>query len=379
VTALTVPRGLDGVAVDETRICLADKAADRLHYRGYAIEELAAHASYEEVACLVIGGELPDAARLAAYRERLRRARSLPSVLAAALEHVPGDSHPMEVLRTGCSLLGNLEPESKGNPLEAVGARLAASLPSMLLYWHHFHASGTRIDTDTGEPDVAGHILRLLHGRAPSASARRAIEVSLIVYAEHDFNASTFAARVAASTLTDVHSAFVAGICALRGALHGSANAAVLRFLERFDTPEQAEAGALEMLGEKKRIPGFGQRAYARADPRNAIGRDWARRLAAESGSRGLFDIAERVESVLMRERAMFANIDYYTALIYRDCGLPVALFPPMFLIARVCGLIAHIAEQRANNRIIHPSSTYAGPAPRPFVALEARAMTAGT
>lgn len=373
MTAITVPRGLDGVAVDETRISLPDKQTDRLYYRGYAIEELAAHASYEEVAYLVELGELPDAVQLAAFRESLQRSRALPPGLAAVLERVPKDAHPMDVLRTGCSMLGNLEPETKDNPLQAVGVRLAASLPSMLLYWYHFHESGRSIETDTGEPDLAAHILHLLHGRTPSELARRAIEVSLIVYAEHDFNASTFAARVAASTLTDAHSAFVAAIGTLRGALHGSANAGVLRFLERFDTPEQAEAAALEMLTQKKRIPGFGQRAYSKADPRNAVNREWARTLAADAGNRKLLEIAERIESVLMRERGMFANIDYYTALIYRDCGLPIALFPPMFLLARVCGLVAHIAEQRANNRLIHPSSCYVGPAPRTFVPLGLR------
>ena len=370
---LSVPRGLDGVIVDETRISYPDKQTDRLHYRGYAIEDLAAQANYEEVAYLVIRGELPDAPQLEAYRDSLRRARRLPPALASVLELVPKNVHPMDVLRTGCSMLGNLEPEPKDNGLDEVGIRLSACLPSMLFYWHHFHASGKRIDTDTGEAGLAGHILHLLQGRAPSDLARRAMEANLIVYAEHDFNASTFAARVATSTLTDAHSAFVAAIGTLRGALHGSANAAVLRFLEKLGSPDTAEATVLEMLAQKKRVPGFGQRAYSKSDPRNAINREWARKLAAEGGSGKLFEIAERVENTLQRERGMFANLDYYTALIYRDCGLPVALFPPMFLLARVCGLVAHIAEQRANNRIIHPSSRYTGPAPRSFVPLPAR------
>jgi 2-methylcitrate synthase len=321
------------------------------------------------LACLVVDGELPDAARLADLRSAMRQARAVPRELATVLELVPKDTHPMDVLRTGCSMLGNLEPETKERGLEAVGIRLSACLPSMLFYWHHFHASGRRIETGSDEPDLTGHILRLLHGRAPSALARRAFEVSLIVYAEHDFNASTFAARVAASTLTDAHSAFVAAIGTLRGALHGSANAAVLRFLERFGSPDEAESTVREMLVQKKRVPGFGQRAYSKSDPRNAIMREWALRLADESGSRKLCEIAERVEQVLMRERGMFANLDYYTALVYRDCGLPVALFPPMFLLARVCGLVAHIAEQRANNRIIHPSSRYVGAAARAYPA----------
>jgi 2-methylcitrate synthase len=369
----TVPRGLEGVVVDETRICLPDKQADRLYYRGYAIEELAAHASYEEAAWLVTRGELPDAAELETYRDGLRPARRLPGALATVLELVPKGTPPMDVLRTGCSMLGNLEPESKENGLEAVGARLSACLPSMLFYWHHFHASGKRIETETGEPGLAGHILHLLHGGPAADLQRRAFEVSLIGYAEHDFNASTFAARVAASTLADAHSAFVAAIGTLRGALHGSANAAVLRFLERYESPEQAEAAVLGMIAQKQRVPGFGQRAYSRSDPRNAINREWARKLAADAAGRRLLDVAERVESVLLRERGMFANLDYYSALIYRGCGLPTGLFPPMFLLARACGLIAHIAEQRANNRLIHPSSRYVGPAPRPYVPLAQR------
>jgi len=377
MTTLSVPRGLDGVVVDDTAVCLADKQTDRLYYRGYAIEDLAAQASYEEVFYLVTAGELPDEKQLTAQRTKLQQARALPAALAEVLERIPKDCHPMDVLRTGCSMLGNLEPETKDNDLAAIGVRLSASLPSMLFYWHHFHASGKRIDTDTGESGLAAHILHLLHGRPPSELDRRAMEANLVVYAEHDFNASTFAARVASSTLTDAHSAFVAAIGTLRGALHGSANAAVLRFLEKLDSPDTAEATVLEMLAQKKRVPGFGQRAYSKSDPRNAINREWAKTLAAGNNSGKLYDTAERVENALLRERGMFANLDYYTALIYRDCGLPVALFPPMFLLARVCGLIAHIAEQRANNRIIHPSSHYTGPAPRPFIPLTARATTA--
>lgn len=377
MTTLSVPRGLDGVVVDDTAVCLADKQTDRLYYRGYAIEDLAAQASYEEVFYLVTAGELPDEQQLAAQRAKLQQARALPAALAEVLERIPKDCHPMDVLRTGCSMLGNLEPETKDNDLAAIGVRLSASLPSMLFYWHHFHASGKRIDTDTGESGLAAHILHLLHGRSPSELARRAMEANLVVYAEHDFNASTFAARVASSTLTDAHSAFVAAIGTLRGALHGSANAAVLRFLEKLGSPDTAEAAVLEMLAQKKRIPGFGQRAYSKSDPRNAINREWAKKLATGNDSGKLYDTAERVENALLRERGMFANLDYYTALIYRDCGLPVALFPPMFLLARVCGLIAHIAEQRANNRIIHPSSHYTGPAPRPFLPLAARATAA--
>lgn len=369
MTEIVVPRGLDGVIVDETKICRPDKVTDQLTYRGYPIEELARHASYEEVASLVINGELPDEAQLAGHRSAIQGARLLPASLTSTLEAIPAATHPMDVLRTGVSMLGNLEPESKSNDLNSVGIRLASSLPSMLFYWHHFHQNGRRIDTNTREPDLAAHILHLLQGSAPPEYMRRAIEVSLIVYAEHDFNASTFAARVAASTLTDAYSAFVAAIGTLRGALHGSANAAVVRFLEQFESPDQAESSVRDMIAQKKRIPGFGQRAYSKSDPRNVINREWAKTMAQQTGSGKFYDIAERVEDLLLKERGMFANLDYYTALIYKDCGLPMALFPPMFLFARVCGLVAHIAEQRSNNRIIHPSSRYIGPERRSYPA----------
>lgn len=361
---VAVAKGLDGVVVDETAICLVDRATDRLYYRGYPIEEVA-QLSYEEVAWLLIHGELPGASQLGTYRARLRELRTLPQALRVVLEQIPRDCDAMEMLRSACSVLGNLEPENKEDSVIDIGARLTACVPGILLYWYHFHQSGKRIDTDSPEPTVAGHFLHLLHGKEPDELLRRALDVSLIVYAEHDFNASTFGARVATSTLSDAYSAFVAAIATLRGPLHGSANANVLRFLQRFESPDQAEAAVLEMLAKKARTPGFGQRAYVKSDPRNALNREWAKRLTAASGEHTLYAIAERVEAVLMRERSMFANLDYYTALIYHATGIPVPLFPPMFFLARICGLVAHIAEQRAKNRLIHPSSRYVGPAPR--------------
>lgn len=366
-----VMRGLDGVIVDETAVCLADKQTDRLYYRGFAIEELAERCAYEEVAHLLMHGDLPDAAALGAFKRELATQRELPEALKTVLERLPADADAMDVLRSGCSVLGSIEPETGDyGPLE-IGGRLMACFPAMLFYWHHFHRSGQRIETAAGDDSVAGHLLHLLHGRAPDALTRRAIDVSLIVYAEHDFNASTFAARVASSTLSDVYSAFVAAIATLRGPLHGSANAGVLAMVSRFRSPGEAEAAVMEMLAKKVRTPGFGQRAYSNADPRNAINKQWARQLSEARGDRLLFDVSDRIEAVMRREKGMFANLDYYTATIYRLCGLPVALFPPMFLIARVCGLVAHIVEQRRNNRLIHPSSRYIGPAP---IALPARA-----
>ncbi len=367
-----VPKGLDGVAVDETAICLADKATDRLYCRGYAIEDLAQQASYEEVAYLLLNGELPTASALDAYKRSVAGQRALPLPLRTILGQLPETADPMDVLRTGISALGSLEPETKEGGIDAVGRRLIGCLPGMLLHW--FHREKPESDAASTDADSAArNLLLLLHRKEPSALVQRAIEVSLIVYAEHDFNASTFAARVAASTLTDAYSAYVAAISALRGPLHGSANAAVLRFLQRYNSADEAEAAVRDLLAQKARIPGFGQRAYSKSDPRNAINKKWAKQLAEASGGTTLYEVADRIEGLLLRERGMFANLDYYTALIYASCGLPTQLFPPMFMIARLCGLTAHIAEQRANNRLIHPSSRYVGPAPRAYVPLSER------
>jgi 2-methylcitrate synthase len=370
-----IARGLDGVIVDETAVCLADKAANRLFYRGYAIEELAAQASYEEVAYLLMHDDLPGPAALADFRRKLKEARTLPLELRAVLETLPKASDAMDVMRTGCSVLAHFEPETKERGLIDIGVRLLAAFPAMLCYWHHFHHTGKRIETEMDDEGVAGYLLHLLHGKRPDDLTRRAIDVSLIVYAEHDLNASTFAARVATSTLSDVYSALGAAIGTLRGPLHGSANAAVLKVITRFRTPEEAEAGVMEMLAKKIRTPGFGQRAYSTSDPRNAVNKRWAQELSEAKGEQMLYEVSARIEEVMRREKGMFANLDYYTAIIYRMCGLPAALFPPMFLMARVSGLIAHIAEQRKSNRLIHPSSRYAGRPPRAVPAPDERGV----
>lgn len=371
--SVTVFRGLDGVVVDETAVCLADKQNNQLYYRGYAIEDLAEYATYEEVAYLLIYGRLPNRTELDEYKRRLTGLRELPDKLKIALEQLPQEADAMDVLRTGCSVLGTLEPETKSYGLVEIGNRLTACLPSMLYYWYLFHHSGRRIGTETSGDSVAGHLLHLLHGKPGDELTRRAIDVSLIIYAEHDLNASTFAARVATSTLSDAYSAYVAAISTLRGPLHGSANANVLELISRFGSPEEAEAAVMEILAKKMRTPGFGQRAYSTADPRNAVNKRWAKKLSEAAGNMLLYDVSERIEAVLMREKRMFANLDYYTATIYKLCGLPTRLFPPMFFMARVCGLVAHIAEQRANNRLIHPSSRYIGPAPTKFSVLDER------
>jgi len=360
-----VAKGLAGVIVDETRICKIDKDTNRLFYFGYEIQELVRRLSYEDVFFLLTHGDLATPAQLEDFKAAMALGRALPAAIISLLEAIPANADPMDVLRTGCSLLATLKPDSPKAVLATTAAPLGNALISMLLYWWHFHKSGKRIDTESGESSMAGHFLHLLHGRSADELHRRAIEVSLIIYAEHDFNASTYAARIATSTRSDLYSSLISAIGTLRGPLHGGANARVMDMLDRFKSPDEAEAGLREMLANKAVIFGFGQRAYSTADPRNAINKRWAERLADAAGDRMLFDVAERIEHVMDRDKKMFANLDYYTAVIYRLCGLPTALFPPMFLIARVPGLIAHISEQRANNRLIHPSSKYIGPDPR--------------
>ncbi len=363
---MEVAKGLAGVVVDETRICKINKEDNLLYYFGYEIRDLTAHLSYEDVFYLLVQGELPTSAQRDDLKRAMAVGRALPDPIIAVLEAIPASADPMDVLRTGCSLLASLRPDSPRDLL-ATAAPLGSAFVSMLLYWWHFHNSGKRIDTESGEDSIAAHYLHLLHGRTPDELHRRAIDVSLIIYAEHDFNASTYAARIATSTRSDLYSSIIAAIGTLRGPLHGGANARVMEMLDRFKTADAAEAGVRDLLAKKGVVFGFGQRAYATADPRNAINKEWARKLSEAAGDRSLFEVAERIEQVMDRDKKMFANLDYYTAVIYRLCGLPTALFPPMFLIARVPGLIAHISEQRANNRLIHPSSKYVGPEPRPL------------
>lgn len=360
-----VAKGLAGVVVDETRICQIDKDRNLLHYFGYEIQDLTKNASYEQVSYLLTNGEMPTDQELAHYKAKMAAARELPAPLRTVLEQIPANANPMDVIRTGISFLGSIAPETEDNDLAAISSGLAAVSSSILLYWLHFAQSGQRIETETGEDSAAGHFLHLLNGKAPTEEQRRALDVSLIVYAEHDFNSSTYAARIAASTKSDIYSCLVSAVGTLRGPLHGGANAAVMRMLDKFPSPDEAETAVLDMIANKKLIFGFGQRAYATADPRNAINRAWAKKLAQSAGDMNLYDVAERVEAVMDREKGMFANLDYYTAVIYRHLGLPTEIFPTMFFISRTCGLVAHVAEQRANNRIIHPSSAYIGVEPR--------------
>jgi 2-methylcitrate synthase len=365
--------GLAGVVAGKTSISTVGHEGTGLTYRGYDIGDLAESASFEEVAFLLHHERLPNTADLAAYRDKLRGARQVPAVLRSVLEAIPAEAHPMDVLRTACSVIGNLEPELDFAAQRDAADRLLAVLPSAVLYWQRFHADGVRIDTDSGEDDTAAHFLHLLHGRSPSESHRKALDISLTLYAEHEFNASTFTARVIAATLSDLHSAVTGAIGALRGPLHGGANEAAMELIDRFAAPEEAEAGVREMLARKELVMGFGHRVYRTSDPRNEFNKRMAERLADEARDTRLYDVSEAIERVMWDEKKLFANADFYSASVYRYLGIPTYLFTPIFVCARVTGWCAHVFEQRADNKLIRPRADYIGPAPREFVPLAER------
>lgn len=365
--------GLAGVVAGHTAIATVGKEGKGLTYRGYSINDLAEQSTFEEVAHLLVYGRLPREAELRDYKQRLCNLRGLPQPLKVILEHLPGNAHPMDVMRTGCSALGTLEPEGESRDQIAVANRLTACFSSILLYWYHFHASGKRITTETDDDSAAGHFLHLLHRKEPDELHRRAVDVSLILYAEHEFNASTFTARTIISTLADFYSAVTGGIGALRGPLHGGANEASMELIERFSTPDEAEKGILELVAAKQLIMGFGHRVYKISDPRSDIVKAWSKKLAAAAGDKRLYPISERIEQVMRREKKLFANLDFYSATAYHFCGIPTPMFTPLFVVSRITGWAAHIIEQRGDNRLIRPAADYVGPEPRLFVPISSR------
>ena len=366
--------GLRGQSAGQTAIATVGKAGVGLTYRGYPIETLAENALFEEVAHLLIHGKLPNRAELDAFILKLSRLRGLPKALKETLERIPNDAHPMDVLRTGCSMLGALEPEADFSRGRDVADRLLAVFPGMLCYWHRFATDGRRIETETDEDSVGGHFLRLLHGQTPSDLHRRAMNASLILYAEHEFNASTFACRVCASTLSDFYSAVCAGIGTLRGPLHGGANEAAMDLIQRFRSPDEARTGLKELLAQKTKIMGFGHAVYRERDPRNAIIKDWSRRLSEAAGDTLLYEVSAAIEAVMWDEKRLFANLDFFSASAYHKMGIPTRLFTPIFVLSRITGWSAHILEQRANNVLIRPTADYTGPERREWQPIKARA-----
>jgi len=369
----TISNGLAGVIAGRTGISTVGKEAKGLTYRGYSLEALAEKASFEEVAYLLLYGQLPTSAQLSKYREQLRSWHRLPEKLKLVLEALPGNSHPMDVMRTGCSALGCLEPETNRDQQRDIANRLLALFPSILLYWYQFHHRGARIDTGTAEDSIAGHFLKLLYGTVPEAISRRALDVSLTLYAEHEFAASTFAARVTASTASDFYSAITTAIGTLRGFLHGGANEAAMALIDRFTDPDEAERGIMAALARKEKIMGFGHRIYKSADPRSAIIKRWCQQLAGQTSDTRLLPIAERIEAVMRREKGLFPNLDFYIAPAYRFLGIPVELYTPIFVCSRVVGWSAHIMEQRADNKLIRPMAEYIGPETRDFIPIDQR------
>ena len=364
---------LSGVVAGETAICTVGKEGVGLTYRGYTIEDLAERATYEETAWLVLHGELPTRTQLDGFREKLIALRALPPTLKQALELIPGDAHPMDVLRTGCSVLGTLEPEGAARDGRAVALRLLAAFPAMLLYWHHFKQSGRRIETATAEAGVAAHFLHLLHGKSPSPEHARAMDVSLILYTEHEFNASTFACRVVAGTGSDFYSAVCAGIGALRGPLHGGANEAAMEVIAKYSDAEAAEAGMMEALATKQVVMGFGHPVYRICDPRSNIVKSWSCKLSTGHRKQHLYPVSERIEAVMKREKNLFPNLDFFSASAFHFLGVPTPMFTPIFVFARIAGWAAHILEQRVNRRLIRPTAEYTGPAQRAFTPIEQR------
>ena len=365
--------GLAGVSAGTTALCTVGKEGAGLTYRGYDIYDLADNAGFEEVAYLLIHGKLPTRAELDAYVEKLKSLRGLPAALKEVLEAIPADAHPMDVQRTGVSFLGNIEPEGDFANQAETADRLLACLPSMICYWHRYHADGVRIDTETDDDSVAGHFLHMLHGKPPSDLHRKSLDTTLILYAEHEFNASTFAARVITATLSDMHSAITGAIGALRGPLHGGANEAAMELIQKFGSVDEAVSGIHGMLERKELIMGFGHRVYTTSDPRNSVNKRMSRELAEERGDLTLYEVSEAIEKVMWDEKKLFANADFFAASVYHFMGIPTYLFTPIFVCSRITGWTAHVMEQRADNKLIRPAAEYTGPGLQQFIPIDQR------
>ena len=354
--------GLRGQVAGNTALSTVGKTGKGLTYRGDAIEELAEKATFEEVAYMLLYGSLPTQSEYDAYSAKLKSFRSLPEALKEVLERIPQTAHPMDVMRTGCSMLGNLEPEGDFSNQNDTADRILASMSSIITYWYRYSHEGVKVDTATDHETIGGHFLSLLTGKEPSQEHTRVLDVSLILYAEHGFNASTFTARTCASTLSDMHSCVTGAIGTLRGPLHGGANEAAMEMIEKYSSRDEAKAGLLELLSNKEKIMGFGHAVYSTEDPRNAIIKLWSEKLSQSNGDATLYEVSDEVERVMDEEKGMFANTDFFMASAYHYLGIPTQIFTPLFVIGRTSGWTANIMEQRADNRIIRPSEDYIGP-----------------